>query len=1493
MSFPNKCHITHNNNNNNNNNNDNDFNDNRVGEQQEIDCHTNQEINNLVDRHTTHTDTESINRLDESESVDNHQQSVSFIDVKPILKRKSLDEIEIKTLPSILKKKDSFDYLSKHAILKRHSLGSESDNRNPKQFLITKEIDISSTPSSSSKPSKIHSILKHKSFDEKFVQSRDDQSLPKPILKKNLSIEDEIEKCLNINNGTNGSNAGSSSQLANSPTDNSNGYYSRTRSILKFASEHQKTVVMNPKVEVKSILKTGHKNDSKPVKSALKKSDLNFDTKSEVKSILKSESIGSNEKINLSDTDSSSSDDNNDVDLSVSANSSVETQSQSHESSGVCSDNNHKNNDNSIETNNSCAFKTKDEKPNQRFLANNRQLETKRPNSCIVMNTNQLVNIDDQLDEQSEADKDVGQSIFHRLAALKQNGEEGWKKRISKCDNKEVTLRVKSNENVGRVRTTSIADRLSLLEDSSQKWKNRVQEKDVKQFTVEGKMLEKDTPVKVIPDVQRKTPKATVFRSEKTAEMLNTQLRHSLAVPKLVIPQTNGSNSQCIKLNDNKPVVLPILKTDDDNFNSFFSIDTFKSDRNEIISNESFDSLSTGMSDLLIQKRSVKPQGRRKATTNPIRSLSERTDFIVDSYVEFDSKENDKIDDKLDENNVKPKRSKDLVKSSSFAASALAGLATREDIRGLAGKLRSSCSSPRDSWKSYDMPNSMQTLMLVQIKGRRRAQTRLVEPTIKSMNSGDSYILVSRDSIYVWIGEFSNVIEKTKALEIANQIQEKKDLCFRSSNSLVIIDCQKKESINKQTNEMFLKQLNANFKSCINLPNNPEEDEIYEDTIIGTNMIYRVNNEQLVPYEPFWGQTPRYEMLDSEKCFVFDFGSEMYVWIGSKAQTVEKKCALDSAKDLWNKGYDYTECDINPFGLNITKKDTKRPHWSWFMKVSQNMESILFKDKFVNWPSTPSATKTKKIEIPVPKNIYSDNNFSTIDAKSLIESKAHEPDMILETAHLGRGVRWDDELEGRHISITSLDVKCWLISDYEKHELLNPDMYYFYSGDTYVVRWHYRLSRVGRELKTGNISRHSMIGRDRICYFFWHGLYTKSTEKGASALMTIELDKEKAQQVRVSQGNEDPCFLNIFNGSLVILNGKRGNKEMTNCQKWRLFYIRGVLPNEASLVEVIPKVQSLRSRTAFAFVNPSSHLIYVWFGCKCLDETRQVMRQTIENLIKNKWSELLKPNVNYTTKEINENEEESEFWNLFESHDRRQRRKLYYSLLDSPLTYKFSPRLYHLSSSSGEFTAKEILCSQRSCDYVTPYPFTQEDLYSAQQPTFFLLDNESQIFLWESKYAFTKQVVDESEVNTTTGSQNIRWNAERKYALDSALAYCFAKNSKQPPNGYVVCAGLEPNSFCALFPQWTTRQDVSNLHIKDGRKAGEMVSIQEVLSQYRTNYSLDELRKKPLPEALNPLSLESYLSADDFKEALEMTREEFYGLPLWKQTYLKQKANLF
>lgn len=109
----------------------------------------------------------------------------------------------------------------------------------------------------------------------------------------------------------------------------------------------------------------------------------------------------------------------------------------------------------------------------------------------------------------------------------------------------------------------------------------------------------------------------------------------------------------------------------------------------------------------------------------------------------------------------------------------------------------------------------------------------------------------------------------------------------------------------------------------------------------------------------------------------------------------------------------------------------------------------------------------------------------------------------------------------------------WHVLDYDKKLLDEASHGQFHERDTYVIRWQYRVTVTGRDLR-GQPSQHGLLGRDRFCYFIWHGSAAPATEQGASALTTVELDEERGPHVRLQQGREPPAFLALFRGNSLF-----------------------------------------------------------------------------------------------------------------------------------------------------------------------------------------------------------------------------------------------------------------------------------------------------------------------------------------------------------------------
>ncbi|XP_039755364.1 uncharacterized protein LOC120630269 isoform X2 [Pararge aegeria] len=1133
-----------------------------------------------------------------------------------------------------------------------------------------------------------------------------------------------------------------------------------------------------------------------------------------------------------------------------------------------------------------------------------------------------------------------GGTIAERLAALQAAGANDWRARVCRLspdreDSKAIErAKNKINESLNvavddkkkvlidenELGSNILADRRNKLETAAQGWRKRVPQSDASLFTVAGR-LERDkvttatppitpppatTPPASSPVVTPAVPPPNRFRSRKaptspTNGFASGPLRSaSCAVMSAVVDskpkeapkidresfKRSHSVSESISRVDQTEEISPgaeksgcqvrVPRADDETFQAFF---TPALQQEIILSTDvevDLDAIDSGSRQLLASEwtRRAKRERRHVASRNPLRALAARTD-LREEYLAQPLTIRDQL--------IKEK----ITANCGLAAEALAALASKEDFSNVALRSASATNIPSQGTKP---------LMMLHVKGRRRVQTRLVEPVHTNVNRGDCFLLVTSDQLFLYIGLYANVIERNRSTDIAQHILNTKDLGCKTSSGLIKIDEQTKNFSNKHWNQFWsllgVTEEIENYNPAET--GSPDEDEIFESCIVQTNMCYEVMDDELVPIKEYWGQLPKIAMLHQSKVIVFDYGSEMYIWYGKNVPLESRRRAAQLAQELFDEGYNYEECHINPLNAaayqgareesnTSTKSAKSRPEWAILSKVTQHMETILFKEKFLDWPDYSRVIKVKPQE-------YKSNSteINPCDAEEMWSNEYHDPDLILEGSHVGRGTHYYDKESMRYYDIKTKSVCKWVIQEYDYQKVDNEEeIGEFFSGDSYIIRWEYQITVTGRELN-GKPSKHNLTGRDRCAYFCWQGKDASSNEKGAAALLTVELDREKGPQVRVAQGNEPPAFLNLFQGKLVIHQGKRG----TDKSRYKLFVTRGNIPNEAYMVQVPCSVRQLRSRGSLILVDTEKSCSYVWHGSRSMKHTKQIAVELANKLVTRKSSLFGSDEIKIC--EMKEGEESKEFLDGLGVIN-----KQYYSSVlngGKDCGGDITARLFHFTDLGGQFEANEVLSPLRHETLATPFPFEQKELYSASQPALFLLDDGACVWVWQGWWPRGEDgELEPAERNTGVGAFAGRWQAMRAAALRTADAYWRVSRPTRP-DVRVVAAGLEPHSFTALFDSWAEHDEAAEANIAHGYKSGEVVSGAVELSRLTSCDAvlpIAALQRRPLPDHVDPHHLERHLSEPDFLEAFGMTKEEFSVLPAWKQTNMKKDVGLF
>ncbi|KAJ3427674.1 villin [Anaeramoeba flamelloides] len=418
-------------------------------------------------------------------------------------------------------------------------------------------------------------------------------------------------------------------------------------------------------------------------------------------------------------------------------------------------------------------------------------------------------------------------------------------------------------------------------------------------------------------------------------------------------------------------------------------------------------------------------------------------------------------------------------------------------------------------------------------------------------------------------------------------------------------------------------------------------------------------------------------------------------------------------------------------------------------------------------------------------------------------------------------------------------LKIWRIENFKKEDVDESTYGQFFSGDSYIILYTYMQGT-----------------RERYIIYFWQGRHSTTDEKGTSALLTVELDEElggQAVQSRVIQGKEPNHFLSLFKGKMIVRNGgcpsgfRTVNEENVGVDENEpaLFHIRGTTDLNTRASQVEAKCSSLNSGDCFV-LNANSDIQCIWLGSGSNQDEKDVA-QNIAKIIKSNRSQILV---------MNEGEEPQEFWDTLGG-------KTEYASEGLELQAEMAdPRLFQLSNASGTFKAEEI------------YNFDQDDL---DNDDCFILDVYNEVYLWLG------------------GGSN---ELEREESIKAVINYVkSAKDGRSKDTPIIrVVAGFEPPLFTCHFLGWDNSKagkDPYALKLKELMGGGTGDVRKDVKMYDKKVYSYAILTKRPLPMGVKVMELETYLSDEEFKKYMGITRDQYKKLPNWKKKNLKKKAKLF
>eukprot|EP01125_Pyxidicula_operculata_P018879 TRINITY_DN676_c0_g6_i1.p1 TRINITY_DN676_c0_g6~~TRINITY_DN676_c0_g6_i1.p1 ORF type:complete len:1235 (-),score=418.69 TRINITY_DN676_c0_g6_i1:44-3748(-) len=564
---------------------------------------------------------------------------------------------------------------------------------------------------------------------------------------------------------------------------------------------------------------------------------------------------------------------------------------------------------------------------------------------------------------------------------------------------------------------------------------------------------------------------------------------------------------------------------------------------------------------------------------------------------------------------------------------------------------------------------------LLHCKGRRNVHVTPVEVSYTSLNSGDVFILDTKDAIWQWNGRSASRREKSRALQTVQRLRESRG----GKPEIHVVEQGQEDS----EADRFWIELGSS--GPIKGEGEVESDDFYDNIKSSSTKLYRVSDAtgelkvELVSNSPL-----EQKMLDSNDCFILDIGTQLFVWIGKDCTDQEKSQSVIHASKFLT--------------------ETGRPSWAPVTTIREGAEIPIFKEQFEKWVDIPGFARFNFEEYINSRKGAMEAAASATSPLTKAKSVAHVQSLEKIAEQTGKSKPEDiDYFKAYHNKPGAVTI--WRIENFKAVPVPFRNHGTFYSGDSYIVLF----MPDDKKMKP--------------LIYYWLGRNSSQDEKGADAILTAEYARTKtgewgeATNVRVVQGKEPYHFLTLFKGKFVVkiggvasgftnVNVEAEKNNLDDGSRTRLYQVHGNSEKDTRTFEVPCMTSSLNSSDAFV-VNTTTHQ-YIWYGSGCLGVERDIAKKAAEHLLLGENDAEEAEGNSKTVVEVEESQEPEEFWELLGG---RGEYSDFVELQSAPR----EPRLFHCWNAKGYFDIEEI------------YNFTQDDL---MMDDVYILDIYTMVFIW-------------------------------------------------------------------------------------------------------------------------------------------------------------------